>query len=57
MRPKHGNRGFTIPELIITLGIVAIVLSVAIPGFNSTLKDNRLAGALNKNNRLGLLAV
>lgn len=47
MRPRQNNRGFTIPELVIALGIVAIVLSVAVPGFNNTLKDNRLAGALN----------
>jgi type IV fimbrial biogenesis protein FimT len=32
---------------MITLGIVAIVLSVAVPGFNNTIKDNRLAVSLN----------
>lgn len=47
MRPGNKHSGFTIPELMITLGIVAIVLSVAIPGMNATIRDNRLAGALN----------
>ena len=47
MRPGNKHSGFTIPELMITLGIVAILLSVAIPGMNTTIRDNRLAGALN----------
>lgn len=42
------NRGFTIPEIIITLGIVAIVLSMAVPAVSSTIKDNRLATNLNQ---------
>ena len=40
-------RGFTIPEIIITLGIIAIVLSTAVPSISSMIKDNRLAGQLN----------
>jgi type IV fimbrial biogenesis protein FimT len=39
--------GFTLPELMITLGIVAIVLSTAVPGISSTIKDNRLVTQLN----------
>lgn len=35
------------PELIITLGIVSIVLTVAIPSLSTTIKNNRLAGTLN----------
>ncbi|MDH3560994.1 MAG: GspH/FimT family pseudopilin [Gammaproteobacteria bacterium] len=46
MKQFH-NRGFTLPEIIITLGIVAIVLSMAVPAVSSTIKDNRLATTLN----------
>jgi len=35
------------PELMITLGIVAIVLSTAVPSISSTIKNNRLTGELN----------
>ena len=47
MKQLH-NQGFTIPEIVITLGIVAIVLSMAIPSVSATIKDNRLATTLNK---------
>ena len=40
-------RGFTIPELIITLGIVAIVLSTAVPSISTTIKNSRLSTHLN----------
>jgi type IV fimbrial biogenesis protein FimT len=40
--------GFTIPEIIITLGIIAIILSMAVPGVGSMIKDNRLATQLNR---------
>jgi type IV fimbrial biogenesis protein FimT len=42
---KHS--GFTIPELVITVGIVAILLSTAVPAFNSTIRDNRLVEQTN----------
>jgi len=41
-------RGFTLPEILITLGIAAIILSTAIPGISSMIKDNRLATQLNR---------
>jgi len=40
--------GFTIPEIMITLGIVAIVLSMAVPSMSTMIKDNRLATQLNR---------
>jgi type IV fimbrial biogenesis protein FimT len=46
MRQKT-SRGFTIPELIITLGVAAIILSTAVPSVNSTIKNNRLATQVN----------
>ena len=42
------NRGFTLPEILITLGIVAIVLSMAVPAVGTTIKNNRLATTLNQ---------
>lgn len=39
--------GFTIPELVITLGIVAIVLSTAVPSISTTIKNSRLSTHLN----------
>ena len=40
-------RGFTLPELMITMGVIAIVLSTAVPSVTSMIKDNRLATQLN----------
>jgi type IV fimbrial biogenesis protein FimT len=39
--------GFTIPELIITLGVAAIILTTAVPGVSNTIKNNRLAVRVN----------
>ena len=41
------SRGFTIPEVLITLGVAAIILSTAVPGVSTTIKDNRLATRVN----------
>jgi len=47
MKHYKKSRGFTIPEIIITLGLIAIVLSTAVPSISSVIKDNRLATTLN----------
>ena len=47
MKQHSKSRGFTLPEIMITLGIIAIVLSTAVPSISSMIKDNRLAGQLN----------
>lgn len=39
--------GFTMIELMITIALVAIVLSLAYPSFVSVINSNRLAGASN----------
>ena len=44
---RYKERGFTIPELIVTLGIVAIVMSTAVPAIGTTIKNSRLATHLN----------
>jgi type IV fimbrial biogenesis protein FimT len=46
MRQKY-SRGFTIPEVVITLGIAAIILSTAVPSVSNTIKNNRLATRVN----------
>ena len=47
MRNYCKARGFTMPELVITLGITAIVMSVAVPSISNIIKDNRLVTQLN----------
>ena len=44
---QHKQHGFTLPELMITLGIAAIVLSTAVPSLSATVKSSRLASHLN----------
>jgi type IV fimbrial biogenesis protein FimT len=47
MKQYKKSRGFTLPEIMITMGVIAIVLSTAVPGVNSMVKNNRLATQLN----------
>ncbi len=47
MKTRSKSRGFTLPELLITLGIVAIILSVAVPSITNMVMDNRLVSQLN----------
>jgi len=41
-------RGFTLIELMVTIAILAIVLTVAVPGFQDFIARNRLAAATNE---------
>lgn len=43
---KH--RGFTLIELMITLAVAAIVLTIGIPSFSDFVKNNRLVGYANE---------
>ena len=43
----QGNRGFTLYELLITLGLTALLLSIAVPSFTATLARSRQAVELN----------
>jgi type IV fimbrial biogenesis protein FimT len=47
MYPENNTRGFTLPEILIALGVISILLTVAVPGISSTIKENRLAATLN----------
>ena len=48
MNPIHAERGFTMIELLITLSIAAIMLTVAIPNFQSFLLNSRLSSQTNE---------
>lgn len=39
------NQGFTLLELIVTMAIVGIIVTIGIPSFNNTIDKNRLKGA------------
>jgi len=41
-------RGFTLIELMVTLAVAAIVLSVAVPGMRSFVQNNKAASQSNK---------
>ena len=43
-----GQRGFTLSELLITLAVSAISLSLAVPALNQALGDERRASAINE---------
>jgi len=47
VRKFKNIRGFTILELMITLGIVAILVAVGVPGFRSVIMDNRMVSQAN----------
>ncbi|MBT8090455.1 MAG: GspH/FimT family pseudopilin [Gammaproteobacteria bacterium] len=42
------ERGFTLIELIVTLAVAAIILSVGVPSFRGVIMDNRLVSQANQ---------
>ena len=46
-RPKHSS-GFTLMELMVTITIASILLSIAIPSFTSIISSNRLTTYANE---------
>ena len=46
MRSHHS--GFTLLELVVTIAILAVLTSLALPSFNSVVANNRLATAANE---------
>lgn len=49
------SKGFTMVELMVTISILAILMTIAFPSFRSTLRSNRVANANNE--ILGLVAL
>lgn len=45
--PIRSARGFTLVELVVTLVILAVVLSIGIPSFKRLIASNRLSAAAN----------
>ncbi|MBE0369689.1 GspH/FimT family pseudopilin [Pseudoalteromonas aurantia] len=45
---KRGNKGFTLIELIIALGIIAILSVLAVPSFTKQVKQDRLINSVNQ---------
>lgn len=42
------SKGFTLPELIVTMAIAGILLAVAVPTFQQTMRVNKLVGDTNR---------
>ena len=48
VRPmKPMAHGFTLVEMIVTIGIVALLLGLAVPSFIELSRNNRMTGAAN----------
>ncbi|MGH8031160.1 MAG: GspH/FimT family pseudopilin [Luteimonas sp.] len=45
---RRRNTGFTLVELMVTIAIVAILVAVAFPSFQGSLRSNRVAAATNE---------
>lgn len=47
---RHGGteRGFTLLELMVVVIVLALLLAIALPTFEATINNNRLAGASNE---------
>jgi type IV fimbrial biogenesis protein FimT len=44
---RRAVKGFTLVEMLIVVAIMAILLALAVPSFNSTVRDNRVLSATN----------
>ncbi len=42
------NSGFSLIELIVTLSVAAIILSIGVPGFQTIVQNNRMSADLNR---------
>ncbi|MGI9204299.1 MAG: GspH/FimT family pseudopilin [Woeseiaceae bacterium] len=47
MRERHANRGYSLLELLMTLGLLTIVLTLGVPSFGNILSNQRLMSQTN----------
>lgn len=45
--PIHCNKGFTLIELMVVVGIIAITMGIGMPSFQSAIAGNRLTASVN----------
>jgi type IV fimbrial biogenesis protein FimT len=43
----HSHRGFTVIELMVTLVVAAVLLTLGVPSFSNTIEQNRLSTQIN----------
>lgn len=44
----HAKRGFTLVELMVTVAVIAIVATIAVPSFNNLIRGSRLTSSANE---------
>lgn len=47
MIPIHRSQGFTLIELMVVVGIIAITMGIGMPSFQSAIASNRLTASVN----------
>lgn len=45
--PIHHNKGFTLIELMVVVGIIAITMGIGMPSFQTAIASNRLTASVN----------